>query len=996
MEALFLKLVNMSITASYLVLAVLLFRVLLKKAPKYIRVILWGLVGLRLVFPFSIESVLSLIPNEEPLPEEFLYAATPQINTGISYVNNALNPVIAQSLTPIELTSANPTQIWSFIFSHIWMIGMVVMVLYAVISYGIVRRKVRVSIPVGKNLRLCDYIDTPFILGIIRPKIYLPSNLDQATADHVMAHECAHLKRKDHWWKPLGFALLSIYWFNPVMWLAYILLCRDIELACDEKVVRELDTGEKKAYSEALLTCSVPRHLIAACPLAFGEVGVKARIKSVLNYKKPAFWIVVVAVTVSAVVAVCFLTDPKSATVSDILNQNGYEILNQSDISFTINIPKSILPDSIYSEDGHDFEPGEVIVSRIGDTSVQLTNARYSNETPNLMYFSFQFVNTVSESGTIITHHKMLEGNTSTNNMNVEAKTLSDESRTYENAVSLRGLDPLQCFTVYIDTAACQAAEGFLNFHMYANAITYSKEGYEVADAKLLLSADTTTYTVDEQLAQNIALSAIIGYSDKVITLENNTLTILSETDDSLEEFRNPKVTFYGTEGRDEILDQTRYAFVAVEDGNYKAITEDFWNEYTGKNMVVLEYYEKDSDESPACAIVCFDGEPTWFVEGNFMRIYILHPATSRLAVGTYIPVECVYMNPLSSYSANNLSSEYVYTVTEDGFFTESSAFICNTSVTDVNWGWKAMTDAVENLEFYIQWQQSDWGKGHGPELHKNTLYQMLDERTHLLLAGDALYIIHGGPSDKDTELVWGIYKLERRDDSEIAGGEISGIQNGYKLTIENRGHYSNGVSLIAEVQFPKSIPVSELNIMPKEVRLCFTSRYGETQHEASHVETDSIDEETNTIRYLIYFVLYTSEPVGTDFTLLIEDFKNTNGTSYDFGLSSGLSVSWQADVAPAKLYSALEEDVRASLTISPILIQAEVYDFDLESALDLINEITILDRLGNEIDISGRGAGTKSGTHDFISIYLDHPVDVDDIGTVMIGDSFLAELMID
>ena len=326
MEALFLKLVNMSITASYLVLPVLLFRVLLKKAPKSIRCVLWGLVGLRLVFPFSIESVLSLIPSAEPLPEEFLYAATPQVNTGIAALNNAINPMIAESLTPVDMASANPSQIWSFIFARVWLIGVIAMAVYALISDVVLRRRVRVSIKVGQNLHLCDHIGTPFILGIGKPQIYLPSDLDPKTADHVLAHEYAHIQRKDHWWKPLGFALLSVYWFNPVLWLAYILLCRDIEMACDEKVVKDLDTSRKKEYSEALLRCSVSHKRIAACPLAFGEVGVKSRIKSVLRYKKPAFWIILLAVIASITVGVCFLTDPAGQSLSALGQMDANEI----------------------------------------------------------------------------------------------------------------------------------------------------------------------------------------------------------------------------------------------------------------------------------------------------------------------------------------------------------------------------------------------------------------------------------------------------------------------------------------------------------------------------------------------------------------------------------------------------------------------------------------------------------------------------------------------
>ena len=310
MEAVFLKLVNMSLTASWLVLAVVAFRILFKNSPKYIRVILWGFVALRLIFPFSIESIFSIIPSSEPLPTEFLYAATPQVNTGIPVLNDTLNPILSQSLTPTPGASANPSQIWSFIFSQVWILGMVLMAMYALISYLVVKRKVGASIKISDNIRLCDHIESPFILGLFKPVIYLPSELDAQTADLVLEHENAHLERNDHWWKPLGFALLCVYWFNPVMWLAYALLCRDIELACDEKVIHILGHEEKKAYSSALLRCSVNRRMIAACPLAFGEVGVKNRIKSILNYRKPAFWVMIAAVVICIAIALCFLTDP--------------------------------------------------------------------------------------------------------------------------------------------------------------------------------------------------------------------------------------------------------------------------------------------------------------------------------------------------------------------------------------------------------------------------------------------------------------------------------------------------------------------------------------------------------------------------------------------------------------------------------------------------------------------------------------------------------------
>lgn len=320
MESIFLKLLNMSISAGWLVLVVIAVRFLFKKAPKWVMCLLWAMVALRLVFPFSIESALSLIPSTETVPDEFLFPGIPEIHTGVNSLNSVINPIIGETLAPNPMTSANPSQILTAIVSRVWILGVIVMALYAIISYFRIRFKVRISAPKEKGIYITDGINTPFILGIIRPKIYLPSEMAEDNTDYVIAHEKAHLSRLDHLWKPLGYLLLSIYWFNVLMWVAYILLCRDIEVACDEKVIRLLGEENKKAYSEALLSCSVPRRMIAACPLAFGEVGVKARIKSVLDYKKPAFWIIIAALVVSVVVAVCFLTDPPSQILPDTVS----------------------------------------------------------------------------------------------------------------------------------------------------------------------------------------------------------------------------------------------------------------------------------------------------------------------------------------------------------------------------------------------------------------------------------------------------------------------------------------------------------------------------------------------------------------------------------------------------------------------------------------------------------------------------------------------------
>ena len=310
MEALFLNLLNMSITASWLCLAVIILRLLLKKAPKAWNVFLWALVALRLVFPFSAQSILSLIPSTETIPQNITTSPSPTIDSGINAINSAVNPIISQSFAPNPGDSVNPMQVITFAASVIWLIGLCIMLIYSFISYLHLRHKVKVSLQYEKNIFFCDNVDTPFILGVFNPKIYLPSGIDESAMEYVLQHENAHLKRKDHLWKPIGFILLSVYWFNPVLWLAYILLCRDIELACDEKVIKNFDSYEKKGYSEALVECSVHRRKIMACPLAFGEVGVKGRIRSVLNYKKPAFWIILTALILSVVLCVCFLTDP--------------------------------------------------------------------------------------------------------------------------------------------------------------------------------------------------------------------------------------------------------------------------------------------------------------------------------------------------------------------------------------------------------------------------------------------------------------------------------------------------------------------------------------------------------------------------------------------------------------------------------------------------------------------------------------------------------------
>ena len=315
MAAVFLKLLNLSISASWLVLAVLVLRLVSKRSPKWINVLLWGIVALRLVLPFSIESALSLIPSAETVsPAVVQFDPAPTITSGVSIIDNAVNPSLSEHFAAVPTMSVNPLYVWTEIAGWVWLIGLGAMLLYALVSYLRLRRRVSVSLCVRENIYLCDAISSPFILGVVKPRIYLPSGLDEVQRQNVLSHERAHLTRRDHWWKPLGFALLAVYWFNPVLWLAYTLLCRDIELACDERVIRTMDESAVKTYSTVLLACSMPRKAVITCPLAFGEVGVKERVKNALRYKKPAFWVVAASVAVCVVVAVCFLTNPRTDT----------------------------------------------------------------------------------------------------------------------------------------------------------------------------------------------------------------------------------------------------------------------------------------------------------------------------------------------------------------------------------------------------------------------------------------------------------------------------------------------------------------------------------------------------------------------------------------------------------------------------------------------------------------------------------------------------------
>ena len=382
MTDLFLRVLNLSYSAVWVVLAVVLSRLVLKKAPRRLICLLWALVALRLVFG-GIEAPFSLVPSTELIPPESLFDQSPAIHSGISSLDNTVNPIYAESLRPTPGASVNPLQVWLAVFSNLWVLGMVAMCAWALLSCRRVRKQIRESIPDGE-VWLCDRISSPFIFGLFRPKIYLPSDLPESARTHVIAHERAHLSRRDHWWKPLGFGLLTVNWFNPALWLAYILLCRDIELACDERVIQRFTAEEKKAYSAALLRCSINSHRITACPLAFGEVGVKQRIKSVLHYKRPAFWIILLALLLTVVLAAGLLTDPQSAPAEiryqgNLFIQNGRPVEEVPDKQQSTDTLRSVLHDSTPHPNENNQAVG-LSWEYAGQPMVQVGNALYLQE----------------------------------------------------------------------------------------------------------------------------------------------------------------------------------------------------------------------------------------------------------------------------------------------------------------------------------------------------------------------------------------------------------------------------------------------------------------------------------------------------------------------------------------------------------------------------------------------------------------------------------------
>ena len=357
MEAILLRVLNMSVSAGWLILAVIVLRLLLRKAPKWIPVLFWAMVGLRLGLPFTVRAGFSLVPDPALFRPSVVSAAIPAISGGLPGAGGAADPGPGASPSEAAPAVAASAQTWTAVLFAVWIAGAAAVLIFGAVGFLRLRRRIAEAVPVRNGIWTCDRISSPFVLGVFRPRVYLPSGLGEAETAYVLAHEAAHLKRRDHLWKPLGFLLLSVHWFNPLVWVAYVLLCRDMEMACDEKVIAGLEMPEKKAYANALVSCSMQRRMVFACPLAFGEVGVRERVKGVLNYRKPAFWLTLAAVLLCLAVAACFLTDPRDdePDLSFLNYRNAVSLVGQNGAARVIYCPPGTSEIQIGSADGREL-----------------------------------------------------------------------------------------------------------------------------------------------------------------------------------------------------------------------------------------------------------------------------------------------------------------------------------------------------------------------------------------------------------------------------------------------------------------------------------------------------------------------------------------------------------------------------------------------------------------------------------------------------------------
>lgn len=378
LEKIFLQILNMSFTASFVIILVLIARLFLKKSPKVLSYALWGVVLFRLICPFSFESMFSLLPvKSNPIPLDIVYEAIPTIDTGIPVINHTVNQSLSAA-TPAA--SINPLQIWTFIGSTVWLLGIAILLIYSIISLMKLQKYLKNAVHEKDNIYLAEHLDTPFVMGFIRPKIYLPTSLTEEEKRYILLHEQMHIKRFDHVIKLVSFFALCLHWFNPLVWIAFLISGKDMEMSCDEAVVKRLGIDVKKEYSSSLLTLATGRRIIGGSPLAFGEGDTKGRIKNVLNYKKPTLWFVFVALLAVVVLTIGFLSNPKTdksfamtgkqlsdlaplqivETIADMVNTDASELILTSDnFGLTVSADFNFVQDGavrfLYNKDGKKY-----------------------------------------------------------------------------------------------------------------------------------------------------------------------------------------------------------------------------------------------------------------------------------------------------------------------------------------------------------------------------------------------------------------------------------------------------------------------------------------------------------------------------------------------------------------------------------------------------------------------------------------------------------------
>lgn len=809
MGEVFLKLLNMSLSASFLIAAVILLRLVLKKAPKWTRGILWALVAVRLLCLFSLESKLSLVPDVDV--NDLAHASLERgEQAALEEIGGADGPTVtfeaeipAVITLPDDFQPSEPAEGFSLtitgadIAAAVWLAGVLVMLLYALISYLRLRRRVAAALSAGEGVWLCDAVESPFILGLFRPRIYLPSNISGEDTAYVLAHERAHLARRDHWWKPLGFLLLAVYWFNPLVWVAYVLLCRDIELACDEKVVRALGEGEKKAYSEALLSCSLPRKMISACPLAFGEVGVKARIKSVLNYKKPAFWIILLAVIACIAAAVCFLTDPLKPTLDDITQQNGYGITSiTTGVEMDIKIPVDALGEDIYSALGHTYKPNEVVLYQSESTTLYLRQVCYLDQYgEEELFFNLYFDYAPSASGTIrtIVTPEIKDGEmySAIVGGGIANKTAWDSVTTYPDSIRHYGSNWAVEVSVAVKTDVVRNAQDYIAFTLGdLTDITYKKGPANHEDHIIVNTYDADPWEVQvtlelDQTVDPEAAAIAREYVQNIVYQQND----IYDPDNTLVNayyYTAAKVTGLerintGTAALDHSIDLYKLEYRLLPSDMDKVSPVGFVHEENGwitEQTSAGQPYLVILSEEQGTSLIGVTHETV--IQGQYgtkamleqygnaytaaaMEIYKAYKAAGALAGYTqaYQSSACLYMNPLSSFLPINGDSGNRYLMDGNRFAVVNKYNGATTEYEMPNGGWQQFPYTEE------EWAALFWPEGSGAvdisgyarrewrpvEMNQNLLF--------LCRMDDELWLVDQRGNEQMGQYIWSIYLLQ-------------------------------------------------------------------------------------------------------------------------------------------------------------------------------------------------------------------------------------------